>query len=145
MRHKAMHTMEKTAPRRERRTGGFPLHTRRNVATMPHPRPKVEENTMDAVYVVKYEKRSGSDIGHPIILAPSLAVSTAYRTKEKARFAMREIARTQAAYEVARAGHMPSPASLNAIPYYDENVDSLQVLTMEGMMHRYFIEKMPLV
>ena len=100
---------------------------------------------MDAVYVVKVETRSGDATGHPLIIPPALAVSTAYRTKEKARFAMLEVARATAAMEIARAGHMPSPASLNVIPYYDENVDSLQVLTMEGMMYRYVIEQMPLV
>lgn len=99
----------------------------------------------DFVYVVKYEKRSGGEMGHTIILGPSLAVDSAYRTRETARFAMRQIAQSQAAYEVARAGHRPSPASLNVIPYYDENVDSLQVLSMEGMIYRYFIDRMPIV
>jgi hypothetical protein len=99
----------------------------------------------DFVYVVKYEKRNGNELGHPLILEPSLAVDSAYRTKETARFAMRQIAQSQAAYEVARAGRRPSPASLNVIPYYDDNVDSLQVLSMEGMIYRYFIDKMPIV
>ena len=99
----------------------------------------------DAVYVVKYEKRNGNEVGHPIILEPSLAVDTAYRTKEKARAAMRQIARAYAAYEIARAGYRSSPASLNVIPDYDDGEDSLPVLSMEGMIYRYFIDKMPLV
>ena len=127
---------EKTAPRRQRRTGGMPV---------PAPRAKPGTAMEDLVYVVKFEKRSGGEMGHPIILGPTLAVDSAYRTKETARFAMRQIAHGQAAYEIARAGHRPSPASLNVIPYYDENVDSLQVLSMDGMIYRYFIDRMPIV
>ena len=99
----------------------------------------------DFVYVVKYEKRNGNEVGHPLILEPSLAVNSAYRTKETARAAMRQIARGQAAYEIARAGHRPSPASLNVIPCYDDGADSLPVLSMEGMIYRYFIDQMPVV
>ena len=98
----------------------------------------------DFVYVVKYEKRNGNELGHPLILEPSLAVDTAYRTKEKARAAMRQIARGYAAYEIARAGNRVTPASLNVLPAYDDGADSLQVLSMEGMIYRYFIDKMPL-
>lgn len=144
MRHKDIITTE--APRRKerRRACNFPIQTRRE-RKEPRPQTKEETVTNDFVYVVKFEKRSGGEMGHTIILGPALAVDSAYRQKETARFAMRQIARSQAGYEVARAGHRPSPASLNAIPYYDENVDSLQVLSMEGMIYRYFIDRMPIV
>ena len=142
MRHKAMHTMEKTAPRSSRRGSGFPLRTRRT----PQPMPRANERTdsMDSVYVVKVETRNGEHSGHPLIIPAALAVNECYRTKAKAIASMLEIARRDAAFEIARACGRPSPASLNAIPFFEECPESFDVLTMDGMIRRYFIEKMPL-
>lgn len=139
-----MLTMEKTAPRRQRRTGGFPVRTPRRAEVHPKPLADARTDSLDAVYVVKVETRSG-DTGHPLVIPPALAVEECYRTKDKAVGMLREIAARRAAHEVARAAHRPSPATLNIIPCYTDNIDSLRVLTVEGMIVRYFIVRMPLV
>lgn len=139
-RHKAMRTMEKTAPRSTRRAGGFYLRT-------PQTRPRGKERTdsTDAVYVVKVETRDGVHSGHPLVIPAALAVNECYRTKARARFSMLEIAKATAAMEIARAGRRPSPASLNMIPNFTEDITSYDVLTADGLILRYKIEPMPLV
>ncbi len=133
MLHNAINRTSEAAPRRERRTGGRPL-----------PRGNAAGGFPDSVYMVKVETRS-PDTGNPVILASSLAVRECYRHRETARNTMSELARRDAAYEIARAGRHPSPAILNAIPPACGNGDSVQVVTMEGFVRRYFVESVPLV
>lgn len=143
MRHKAMLTMEKTAPRSIRRVGDCYLRTRRTPKTMP--REKERADSLDAVYVVKVETRDGAHSGHPLVIPTALAVNECYRTKARARLSMLEIAKATAAMELARAGRRPSPASLNVIPNFTEDISSYDVLTADNLIIRYTIEMMPLV
>lgn len=143
MRHKAMHTMEKTVPRSIRRAGGFSLRTRRTPQTKP--RVKIQPDSLDVVYVVKVETRDGVHSGHPLVIPAALAVNECYRTKARARFSMLEMAKATAAMELARAGRRPSPASLNVIPNFTEDITSYDVLTADNLIIRYSIEQMPLV
>lgn len=99
---------------------------------------------LESVYVVKVETRS-PDAGHPVVIPAALAVNECYRTKPYATAVLREMAARHSAYELTRAAHRPSPASLNVIPAYDDGAESLQVFSMEGMIYRYFIDKMPIV
>lgn len=102
-------------------------------------------DSIDAVYVVKVETRNGEQSGHPLIIPAALAVNECYRTKTRARSSMLEIAKATAAMEIARAGRRPSPASLNVIPNFTEDITSYDVLTADGLILRYKIEPMPLV
>lgn len=144
MRHKDTITKETAAPRRKERRRGLAIYTKaRRERAKPRPLTKEVTDMLDSVYVVKWEKRSG-DTGRPIIQEPSLAVYEGYRTIDKARAAMMDIARLTAALEISRAGHRPSPASLNVMPANDAKIDTIEVLTMDGMICRYFVDRMPI-
>ena len=126
---------EKTAPRRQRRTGGQPV---------PAPRVKADgAKPMDFVYVIKAETRS-TDTGHPVVIPAELAINECYRDKSKAMVMLLKLMVERAAYEVARTPYKPSPATLNVIPINDD-VESSEVLTADGRIVRFFIDRMPIV
>lgn len=108
-----------------------------------HPHQRSAGSQIDSVFVVKSETRSG-DTGHPLVNEPTISVWEGYRTKDGARVAMVEIANRTAAFEIARAGHRPSPATLNVIPSADDMIDSLEVLSADGMIYRFFIDSLPI-
>lgn len=107
---------------------------------MPSPIPQ----PIDEVYVVMMETRS-SGLGNPLILAPSLAIDTCYRTRAKARAAMMNLAKSRAAAEYAMSGGKASPASLNLLPTFFTEIDQYDVLTFEGLIIRFKVEAMPLI
>lgn len=101
-----------------------------------------QRQNLDAVYIVRYEKRSG--VGEfSVILESGLAVHECYTSVLKARGAMVEIARKAMAFEKARAGNRPPPVLLASIPQNAAFLDSIQIPTLEGMTYRIYIDSLP--
>lgn len=134
------------ATRRPVRRASRPLfvESTARAITKEQPRRAVEPTVRDFVYAVKSELRSPS-MGHPLVVPPALAVDEVYRTKGRAIAKMREVVDSERAFEVARGRKDPhSPAWLNAVPAtYD--AESIQVTRADGMILRFFVDRMPLV
>lgn len=58
---------------------------------------------------------------------------------------MMNLAKSRAAAEYAMSGGKASPASLNLLPTFCEEIDKYDVHTFEGLIIRFKVEAMPLI
>lgn len=131
-------------PRRDLR----PLSTESTTrARIPHPQTrKAKKLTMrDFVYVVKSELRSPY-VGHPLVVPPSLLVDEVYRSKDRAAAKMREVVNAEIAFEIARGREeAPNPHTWTNAVLSDPKAESMQVTRADGMILRFFVDRIPLL